>query len=167
MLTSIQVSTRTGAEAILTTTHTHLTVVDTALTNNHNNSKYQHPPITQRPIHSPMSTDESAPTVATAVTADESALAVPAAPGTSPDKRARKRKLDVDTSLIITEGRRRRRSPSPAHDVKPDLDPRDPERAKTLGLQLLARIMAMKDSKCVGRGVRVIDVRNFELAMRC
>ncbi|GMK54604.1 hypothetical protein CspeluHIS016_0111900 [Cutaneotrichosporon spelunceum] len=65
----------------------------------------------------------------------------------SPDKPQRKRRLDVNPSLILsTEGRsKRRRTPSPLVETKPETDPRDAERAKHLGLALYNKIMAMRD----------------------
>lgn len=68
----------------------------------------------------------------------------------SPDKPARekKRRLDVNPQLILSEGRsKRRRTPSPPPAAKQlvDSDPKDPERASQLGLQLYNKIMAMRD----------------------
>lgn len=67
----------------------------------------------------------------------------------SPDKPQRKRRLDVNPSLILnTEGRsKRRRTPSPLPDVQPEVDPKDVERAKHLGLSLYSKIMALRDSR--------------------
>lgn len=97
---------------------------------------------------------QGAPTnspVASASNADakkEDGGAVPA--DQSPDKRKeRKRRLGVDPSLIISEGRsKRRRTPTPPPKVeKPDPDPRDPERAKGLGMQLYDKIIGMHDAE--------------------
>lgn len=72
-----------------------------------------------------------------------------AAGSSSPEKRARKRRLDVNPELILsTEGRsKRRRTPSPDPQAKDDPDPKDAERAKHLGLQLYHKISAMRDSE--------------------
>lgn len=73
-----------------------------------------------------------------------------AAPGSmSPEKPARKRRLDVNPELILsTEGRsKRRRTPSPAPQPKDDPDPKDPERAKQLGTQLYNKISSMRDTE--------------------
>jgi hypothetical protein len=73
----------------------------------------------------------------------------PAAAAASPDKPQRKRRLDVNPSLILsTEGRsKRRRTPSPLPDIKAEVDPKDAERAKHLGLALYNKIMALRDSR--------------------
>lgn len=67
----------------------------------------------------------------------------------SPDKPQRKRRLDVNPSLILsTEGRsKRRRTPSPLPDIKHETDPKDAERAKHLGLALYSKVMALRDSR--------------------
>ncbi|BEI81463.1 hypothetical protein CcaverHIS002_0206230 [Cutaneotrichosporon cavernicola] len=66
----------------------------------------------------------------------------------SSDKPQRKRRLDVNPSLILsTEGRsKRRRTPSPLPETEPEMDPRDAERAKHLGLALYSKIMGLRDS---------------------
>jgi hypothetical protein len=65
-------------------------------------------------------------------------------------RRVRKRRpLGVDPSLIISDGRsKRRRTPSPAPVKKEDeVDPRDVERAVLLGREIFDKIMASKDSE--------------------
>jgi hypothetical protein len=63
--------------------------------------------------------------------------------------RVKKRRLGVDPSLIISEERsKRRRTPTPEaeHDDKDGVhDPKDPARAKELGLQIFKKIMDSKD----------------------
>ncbi|KAL1410050.1 hypothetical protein Q8F55_004052 [Vanrija albida] len=86
-----------------------------------------------------------APSTPTAVKTEDAGPASTA----SPEKpKERKRRLGVDPSLILSEGRsKRRRTPTPEPIVnKNDMDPKDPERAKALGLALYYKIMAMKDS---------------------
>lgn len=84
----------------------------------------------------------------------EQPAGTPAAQGqgsASPDKPARKRRLDVNPELILsTEGRSKRRrtpSPEPQPQVEPEPDPKDAERAKHLGLQLYHKILAMRDTE--------------------
>nr|ODN89897.1 hypothetical protein L203_01814 [Cryptococcus depauperatus CBS 7841] len=73
---------------------------------------------------------------------------------TTPSQKLPKRRLGVDPSLIISEsGRsRRRRSPSPqsAQQQSNNPDPKDPARAKELGLIIYEKIMAEKDKEHVG-----------------
>lgn len=120
---------------------------------------------------SPMSTDEPAASPAAPAApaaADQTTPASGPPPSSSPDKRGRKRKLDVNPDLILaTEGRtRRRRTPSPVPEVKKEPDPHEVERVKTLGTQLVNRIMAMNDPKCVARvhdvSTRSEYIRNLE-----
>lgn len=70
--------------------------------------------------------------------------------------RMRKRRLDVNPNLIISEERsKRRRTPShEPEDRKPNgtkdddaADPKDPERAKALGDELVKKILDTKDSE--------------------
>lgn len=84
-----------------------------------------------------------------AVKTEQVASAAPPAGSTSPEKPARKRRLDVNPELILsTEGRsKRRRTPSPGPQTKDDPDPKDPSRAKQLGLQLYSKISAMRESE--------------------
>lgn len=84
-----------------------------------------------------------------AVKTEQAASAAPPAGSTSPEKPARKRRLDVNPELILsTEGRsKRRRTPSPGPQTKEDPDPKDPARAKQLGLQLYNKISAMRESE--------------------
>ncbi len=66
--------------------------------------------------------------------------------------KVKKRRLfGVDPSLILSEERSKRRrtpSPEPEGDEKQAvLDPKDPERAKQLGMQVYRRIMETEDSE--------------------
>lgn len=69
-----------------------------------------------------------------------------------PTGRRGKKRLGVDPSLILSEGRsKRRRTPSPdpedghdEHDGGGSHDPKDPERAKRLGYGIYNRIMGEK-----------------------
>lgn len=73
--------------------------------------------------------------------------AAPAA-SASPDKPQRKRRLDVNPSLILsTEGRsKRRRTPTPPPGGgKAGADPKEVERAKTLGMVIYNKIMNLHD----------------------
>jgi hypothetical protein len=67
--------------------------------------------------------------------------------------KVKKRRLGVDPSLIISEERSKRRrtpTPEPEQDDKDVVhDPKDPQRAKELGLQIYQKIMDAKDSECV------------------
>ncbi|WVQ95513.1 hypothetical protein IAU59_002610 [Kwoniella sp. CBS 9459] len=72
--------------------------------------------------------------------------------GSEPQPKIRKKRLDVNPSLIISDGRsKRRRTPSPqpenAHENagESDKDPKDPQRAKELGYVIYRRIMDSKD----------------------
>lgn len=71
----------------------------------------------------------------------------------SPEKvhREKKRRLGVDPQLILsTEGRsKRRRTPSPPPDTKQQVehDPKDPERAAKVGLQIYTKILGMHDTE--------------------
>jgi hypothetical protein len=65
--------------------------------------------------------------------------------------KARKRRLDVNPSLIISDGRsKRRKSPTPeaspgkGNDTK---DNKDPKKASELGLALYRKIMDSKDAE--------------------
>jgi hypothetical protein len=74
-----------------------------------------------------------------------------------------KRRLGVDPSLILSEGRsKRRKTPTPVPDEAKDKgeegkdaqgeeDPRDTVRARKLGLELVAKIMKQTDSEWVIR----------------
>ncbi|OCF31781.1 hypothetical protein I316_06588 [Kwoniella heveanensis BCC8398] len=63
--------------------------------------------------------------------------------------KVRKKRLGVDPSLIISDGRpKRRRTPSPQPEnaeTEMDKDPKDPQRAKELGYVIYRRIMDSKD----------------------
>lgn len=69
----------------------------------------------------------------------------------------KKRLLGVDPSLIISDGRSKRRrtpSPQPEADVKKEsggseLDPKDPEKAAALGSEIYRKIIDMKDKEYV------------------
>jgi hypothetical protein len=69
-------------------------------------------------------------------------------PTASPDKPARKRRLDVNPDLILSAAGRskRRRTPTPPPE-KPNADPQDPERAKALGYQLYNKILNLRDEE--------------------
>lgn len=69
----------------------------------------------------------------------------------------KKRTLGVDPSLIISDGRSKRRktpTPQPETDVKKeqggvDRDPKDPERAASLGSEIYKKVVDMKDKEYV------------------
>ncbi|TYJ54395.1 hypothetical protein B9479_004983 [Cryptococcus floricola] len=77
----------------------------------------------------------------------ESVISDDPSASTTADNRLRKRKLDVNPSLIIpADGGRskRRRSPSPhvaKQEGNADADPKDPARAKELGMRIWQKIM--------------------------
>lgn len=68
-----------------------------------------------------------------------------------PRPKVRKRRLGVDPTLIISEERsKRRRTPSPEaeEDSKAAVfDPKDPVRAKLLGMQIYRKIMDSTDTE--------------------
>jgi hypothetical protein len=66
----------------------------------------------------------------------------------------RRKRIDVDASLIISDGRsKRRRTPTPPPEeekVKKEedpLDPKDPERAAGLGQELYDKLANIKDKE--------------------
>jgi len=66
----------------------------------------------------------------------------------------RRKRIDVDASLIISDGRsKRRRTPTPPPEeekVKKEddpLDPKDPERAAGLGKELYDKLANVKDKE--------------------
>ena len=69
--------------------------------------------------------------------------------------RARRKRLGVDPSLILSDGRsKRRKTPdqTPETDVKKEQsaaerDPKDPERAAELGRQIYQKILDTKDKE--------------------
>lgn len=69
--------------------------------------------------------------------------------------RVKKKRLGVDPSLIISDGRsKRRKTPTltPETDVKKEdgsgeRDPKDPERAATLGREIYQKMLDMKDKE--------------------
>jgi len=70
----------------------------------------------------------------------------------TPSVRTKKKRLGVDPSLIISDGRsKRRRTPSPEAEEKMGEgggnDPKDPVRAKTLGYQIYNKIMTLKSAE--------------------
>ena len=74
----------------------------------------------------------------------------PSTPNTT--KTVKRRLMGVDPSLILSNDRsKRRRTPSPEPEAaggKEDAaDPKDPPRAKKLGLEIYAQIMDQKDSE--------------------
>lgn len=84
----------------------------------------------------------------------EKGTATPEAAGTTnttPQPRVRKKRLGVDPSLIISEDRPKRRktpTPEPVVEDEPEVvDPKDPERATRLGLEVYQKIMDKKDSE--------------------
>ena len=68
-----------------------------------------------------------------------------------PSSRTNKRRLlGVDPSLILSEERSKRTKRTPSPDAEDDIkegsyDPKDSERAKTLGMQIYQKIMTKKD----------------------
>jgi hypothetical protein len=107
--------------------------------------------------------EQPAPTIAaTMPTADkreasESEEPHPTGPEGEQEQGRRRKRIDVDASLIISDGRsKRRRTPSPVPEpevkVKKEedpLDPKDPERAATLGKELYQKLMNTKDKEYV------------------
>lgn len=69
--------------------------------------------------------------------------------------RIKKKRLGVDPSLIISDGRsKRRKTPTltPETDVKKEdatgeRDPKDPERAATLGRDIYQKVLDLKDKE--------------------
>ena len=69
--------------------------------------------------------------------------------------RVKKKRLGVDPSLIISDGRSKRRktpTPTPETDVKKedgagDRDPKDTERANTLGREIYQKILGLTDKE--------------------
>jgi len=69
----------------------------------------------------------------------------------------RRKRIDVDASLIISDGRSKRRktpTPQPEEETKvkkeeDPLDPKDAERATTLGKQLYDKLNHVKDKESV------------------
>jgi hypothetical protein len=67
----------------------------------------------------------------------------------------RRKRIDVDASLIISDGRSKRRktpTPQPEEEVKvkkedDPLDPKDAERATKLGKELYDKLNAVKDKE--------------------
>jgi len=69
----------------------------------------------------------------------------------SAQPRARKKRLGVDLSLILSEQRsKRRKTPTPEPEQQKGQeanDPKDAERAKTLGMQIYQKIMDANDTE--------------------
>lgn len=73
--------------------------------------------------------------------------------------RIRKRRLDVDATLILSDGRsKRRKTPSVEPEDKKEnvledgvYDPKDPTRAKTLGLKLYNKLLKAKATEWVAQ----------------
>jgi len=83
---------------------------------------------------------------------DERGESVDAPESGTPSVRTKKKRLGVDPSLILSDGRsKRRKSPTPEADEKMGEgggnDPKDPARAKTLGYQIYNKIMTMKSAE--------------------
>lgn len=97
--------------------------------------------------------------------------------GTSADpvpKVKKRRELGVDPSLIISEERsKRRKTPTPEpEDVprKDEHDPKDPVRAKQLGMEIYGKVLKMEDNESVSgrdRTDRVVDCPCRSLSSSC
>lgn len=99
----------------------------------------------------PSTSAQSQQNTAEAAVKSENAVSTPPA---EPQPKVKKRRLGVDPRLIISEERSKRRrtpSPEPEEDNRRTVhDPKNPERAKQLGLQIYGRIMGMNDLESVG-----------------
>lgn len=83
---------------------------------------------------------------------DERGASVDAPESGTPSVKTKKKRLGVDPSLIISDGRsKRRKSPTPEAEEEMGRgggnDPKDPARAKTLGYQIYNKIMTMKSAE--------------------
>lgn len=76
-------------------------------------------------------------------------------------KKTRRRELGVDASLILSEGRsKRRRTPTPPPKVEKEVEkeegPKDKARATKLGLEIYKRVVDERDKECVHKLPRTI-----------